>query len=392
MRIGIDATCWLNRRGFGRFVRELLHAIACQDTDDEFVLFADQQTADQADFPHHWPVRVGHTAEIPMQAAAADGRRSLRDLCVMRRLVQREQLDLFFFPAVYSYFPLGGQTPCLVTFHDVIPEILPHLVFSTRRSRLFWRIKCRLAIRRASRIVTVSESSKQGLIHTFGLDEDRVRILPEAASAAFTLVDGGSEDHRAALTRHGVRPGERYLLYVGGISPHKNLDTLIEGFAQVVSEPRCQDVRLILVGDYTNDVFHTCYEELRQQTARLGICDRVQFAGFVADADLASLYASTQAFVFPSYLEGFGLPAVEAMACGTAVVASNRGSLPEVLNGAGHLFDPHDAATLAHGLRRVLTDTQYREALQARSLQRSSAFSWERSARRALELFHEIES
>jgi glycosyltransferase involved in cell wall biosynthesis len=389
MRIGIDATCWSNYRGFGRFVRELLQAIARLETDDTYVLFADRQTAAAAEFPSSWRVVVGDTAEAPAQAAAADGRRSLRDLWIMRRLVQREALDLFFFPAVYSYFPVGGQVPCLVTFHDVIAETLPHLVFQTQRTRMFWQLKCRLALRRAARVITVSEASKQGLMRMFGLGEERIRVVPEAASATFGPRDCHSEAHRTALRRHGVQPGERYLLYVGGISPHKNLDTLIEGFAQIVSSPAYQDVRLVLVGDYRRDVFRTCYEDLRQRTAHLEIEHRVYFTGFVADVDLVHLYAATQALVLPSYLEGFGLPAVEAMACGAAVVASKCGSLPEVLHGAGHLFDPHNLATLVDGLRRVLDDAPYRAALQAGSLARARVFSWEQSARRAVEIFHE---
>jgi glycosyltransferase involved in cell wall biosynthesis len=392
MRIGIDATCWLNRRGFGRFARELLCAIAQYDTDDEFVLFADRQTAERAKFPHRWRLVVGETSEAPAQAAAADGRRSLRDLFVMRRLVQRESLDLFFFPAVYSYFPVGGKHPCLVTFHDVIAETLPHLVFQSRRSRLFWQMKCRLAVRRASLVVTVSEASKQGLMRTFGLAEDQVRILPEAASATFGPVDRGSDVHRAVLTRHNVQPGERYFLYVGGISPHKNLDTLLKGFAQVIADSGYRDVRLLLVGDYAGDVFRTCYGDLRQQAVRLGINDHIHFTGFVADEELMHLYAAAQAFVLPSYLEGFGLPVVEAMTCGATVVASDRGALPEVLQGAGELFDPHDVTTLVTSLQRVLTDAQYRAELQTRSLARSRDFSWELSARRAVEIFHEMKS
>jgi glycosyltransferase involved in cell wall biosynthesis len=389
MRIGIDATCWCNHRGFGRFVRELLQAIARLETDDTYVLFADRQTAEAAEFPPGWQVVVGDTAEAPAQAAAADSRRSLRDLWVMRRLVQRASLDVFFFPAVYSYFPVGGQVPCLVTFHDVIAETLPHLIFQTQRSRMFWQLKCRLALRRATRVLTVSEASKQGLMRMFGLGEERIRVVPEAASATFRPVDCHSAAHRAALQRHGVQPDECYLLYVGGISPHKNLDTLIEGFTQVVRSPICQDVRLVLVGDYKRDVFRTCYEALRQRTAHLAIDNRVHFTGFVADADLVHLYAAAQALVLPSYLEGFGLPAVEAMACGAAVIASNCGALPEVLHGAGHLFDPHNIATLVDGLRRVLADAPYRAGLQAGSLARARAFSWEQSARRAVELFHE---
>ncbi len=404
MRIGIDATCWLNRRGFGRFTRELLRAIAALETEDEYVLFADEQTAQQADFPTQWRVVIARTRVAPSQAAAADGRRSLRDMWIMRRAVRREPLDLMFFPAVYSYFPVGGRVPCLVTFHDVIADTLPHLVFHTRGSRLFWGLKCRAAIRRASLILTVSQASKQGLIDHFGLSESRVCVMPEAPSAAFRPVVRESDDHHAALTRHGIDPKERFLLYVGGISPHKNLETLIEAFAQVChgrvgpvsnrGNHRLQtcatDVRLVLVGDYAGDVFRTCHDDLLATAAEYGVSERVHFPGFVPDADLAHLYAAAQAFVFPSYLEGFGLPVVEAMACGAPVIASDRGSLPEVLDGAGHLFDPDNASDLVDALRRILTEDQYRTELQARSLRSSRRFSWEQSARRAVDVFHAI--
>lgn len=387
MRIGIDATCWMNRRGFGRFTRELLRAVAELETDDEYILFADQQTAREADFPAQWRVVIGRTQEAPSQAAAADGRRSLRDMWMMRRAVLREPLDLMFFPAVYSYFPVGGRVPCLVTFHDVIADTLPHLVFHTRRSRLFWDLKCRAAIRRANRILTVSKASKQGLIDHFGLSESRVCVMPEAPSAAFRPVVRESDEHHAALTGYGIDPKERFFLYVGGISPHKNLGTLIEAFARLAEEPVHRDVWLVLVGDYAGDVFRTCKEDLSVQAAKLGVAKRVLFPGFVPDADLAHLYAASQAFVFPSYLEGFGLPAVEAMSCGAPVLASDRGSLPEVLDGAGDLFDPHDAAALTSCLRGVLQDTSHQQELRQRSLLRARDFSWEKSARRVVEVF-----
>lgn len=144
-----------------------------------------------------------------------------------------------------------------MTFHDVIPETLPHLVFRTRRSRLFWRMKCRLAVRRASLVLTVSEASKQGLMRRFRLAENYLRVVPEAAAASFGPVDRCSDVTRAVLAGHNVRPGKRYLLYVGGISPHKNLSTLIEGFARVIIDPVYRDVRLLLIGEYATDVFHT---------------------------------------------------------------------------------------------------------------------------------------
>lgn len=391
MRIGIDASCWTNRRGFGRFARELLRAVARLDSDDEFVLFADRPTAESADFPDGWRVVIGETSAAASVAARSDGRRSLRDLWTMRRIVQREPLDLFYFPAVYSYFPLAGRVPCMVTFHDAIAETMPKLIFRTRRSRWFWRIKCRAAARRSACVMTVSQASKTDLMRAFGLPAARVRVVSEAASAVFRPIDETDAGRVGVLRKYGLEPSGRYLLYVGGISPHKNLETLIEAFAAIAEDSDLNDVRLVLVGDYQHDSFTTCHAELLQLAGRLGVEQRVLFTGFVPDEELAHFYSAAEAFVFPSYLEGFGLPAVEAMACGAAVIASEAGSLPEVLGGAGMMFDPHDARALTVCMRRLLRDSGLRQSMRQAGLERARSFTWERSARGALDLFHEFD-
>jgi glycosyltransferase involved in cell wall biosynthesis len=387
MRVGIDVTCWCNRRGFGRFTRELVTALIKLPVDDEYVLLTDRQTAESADFPEPCRIAIADTSAAVSQAASADGRRSVRDVWAMRCLVNREALDVMFFPAVYSYFPVRSGIPCIVTFHDVIAESLPRKVFRSWRSQMFWRLKCKLALHRASHIVTVSLASKEALIRYFNLSSDQVSIISEAPSEVFANTMNRINIDGATLKRHGLEPGKRYILYVGGISPHKNLDVLIEAFAAVRSDPQTADMQLVLVGDYAGDVFNTCYKHLCMLVNRCGLQQAVHFTGFVPDEDLVHIYTACEAFVLPSYLEGFGLPAVEAMACGAPVVASNRGSLPEVLNGAGELFDPHDVATLIDCLKRILRDPVYQRELQTRSLQRALDFSWEKSARQMRNIF-----
>ena len=392
MRVGIDVTCWCNQRGFGRFTRELVTALVNLTSGEEYVLFADRQTAEIADFPESCRVVIGETSAAAVEAASADGRRSVRDVLAMRRVVKHEQLDVMFFPAVYSYFPIAAGVPCIVTFHDVIAETLPRLVFRSLRSRLFWQLKSRLAVRRADMLVTVSEASKKGLVSHFGLSPDRVAVITEAPASSFTRAIGSDKVDAEAFRRHGLEPDERYILYVGGISPHKNLDTLIKAFAAVRQDTRLGDVRLILVGDWAGDSFHTCYEELCTLIERQGLSEAVHFPGFVPDEDLVHLYSACQAFVLPSFLEGFGLPVVEAMACGAPVVASNVGSLPEIVDGAGELFDPHEVTALADCLKRVLGDSAYRRELQTRSRQRVQDFSWETAARQMRSIFETVKA
>src|SRR5262249_14739557 len=241
-----------------------------------------------------------------------------------------------------------------------------------------------------SLVATVSQASKEGLMRRFGVAAERMRILPEAPSLVFEPADRKSAAHRESLARYDLTPADRYVLYAGGISPHKNLSTLIEAFANLAADTALRGVRLVLVGDYQRDVFHGCHANLQQQVARLGIQQHVRFTGFVPDEDLKHLYAASRVFALPSYLEGFGLPVVEAMACGAAVAGSRAGSLPEVIGEAGCLFDPHDAGSIEQSLRRLLCDDAYRNELAARGLARAREFSWERSARCALAVFHEL--
>jgi glycosyltransferase involved in cell wall biosynthesis len=185
-----------------------------------------------------------------------------------------------------------------------------------------------------------------------------------------------------------VAPGTRFFLYVGGLSPHKNLPRLIEGFAR--SGLGGEGVRLVLVGD-TGDVFHTHVPALREAVARHGLGDRVVFTGFVPDGDLAEFYNRALALVQPSLMEGFGLPPVEAMACGTAVLASTAGSLPEVVGEAGYYFDPSEPGAIAGALRAVADRPELRRDLRARALRRAGRFSWPAAARALLDTFEELD-
>lgn len=390
MRVGIDVTCWCNRRGFGRFTRELVIALVNLPFEGEYVLFSDRQTGDIADFPKSCRVVIANTSKAAIIAASAEGRRSIKDVLVMRRMVQREELDLMFFPAVYSYFPINRGIPCIVTFHDIIAETLPKLVFRSWRSRLFWELKCSLAAKRADLVVTVSQASKKGLMDYFGFPESGIAVISEAPVSGFTEAARSKKTNPEVLERYDLKSNERYILYVGGISPHKNIETLIQAFTDVHKDNSLKDVHLVLVGDWAGDTFNTCYDKLCALVERCGIDNLVHFTGFVPDEDLVHLYKACQVFVLPSYLEGFGLPVVEAMACGAAVIASNVGSIPEILDGAGELFDPHDTAFLTDCLKRVIGDSTYQKELQKCSLQRALDFSWETSARQLREIFHKM--
>jgi glycosyltransferase involved in cell wall biosynthesis len=374
MHIGIDGGCWTNRRGYGRFLRELLEALAASDTANEYSVFLDPEG--YAAFPlrdRFRPVLVP-TGQSVGGAARADGRRSPADMLRMSYAVMRTRLDVFFFSSVFSYFPLIRPVPTVLGVHDTIADKNPQFSFASRRQHLFWQAKVKLALAQADTVLTVSEYSKQCIERVLGIPPRRIRVLYEAASRRFR--------------RLAVEPaGEPFLLYVGGISPNKNLSTLIHAFHEL--KARRAGVRLILVGDYQSDGFKSCYTELRELVTSLGLNGSVHFAGYVPDDELISLYNRAGAFVMPSFDEGFGLPAVEAMACGAPVIVSSGNSLSEVTGDAGLIVDPHDRAGLTDAMEQVLGNPELAAELSRRSLARAARFSWSRAAETLLEVFEE---
>jgi glycosyltransferase involved in cell wall biosynthesis len=390
MRIGIDVSCWANPRGYGRFTRHMLTALLEQDTVNEYVFFMDSFMAGSSDFPDNIEQRVVELSASPTQAASADGRRSVGDMLKMGRAVAREPLDVFFYPSVYTYFPVFSRVKKIVAIHDVIAEKYPQLIFRNRKSRLFWDLKTRLAIWQSDLVLTVSEFSKQGIVEHFGLDPQRVAVVSEGSADAFHPVDDARQ-LADVVSLHGMAADTRFILYVGGIAPHKNLAALVTAFDRLLADGRHDDVRLVLVGDYENDVF-LIDDAIRERMDDPDFRKRVKFTGYIPDDDLNALYNAATVFVLPSFCEGFGLPALEAMSCGTVVIGSDTTSIPEVVGEAGLFFDPNNAAVLAEHLAAVLDDKVLREKLQRRSLQRAATFSWQRSAQDTLRVLNSLGS
>ncbi len=379
MKVAIDGGCLANRRGFGRFTRELLGALAEIDADHEYVLVLDRPSADSVEVPERFRVVVVDVARAPSQAASARGQRSALDLWRMGRVVARETPDLIFFPATYSYFPVWNCRKTIVTLHDTLALERPELVFPTKAGRWAWTLKERAAVLQADRVLTVSEASKRALMAYFHLPETSVGVISEAPQAVFQPTRAGMESDRA-LRRHGIEPGRRFFLYVGGLAPHKNLPRLVDAFARLERT----DISLVIVGDHA-DVFHSELAVIRERIKDRRLVGRVLLPGFVPDEDLVFLYGRAMSLVQPSLLEGFGLPPLEAMACGTPVVCSRAGSLPEVVGAAGLYFEPTSVDDISAALRRFLDFD--RDFLAQVALERARRFTWERAARRLLDEF-----
>jgi alpha-1,3-rhamnosyl/mannosyltransferase len=383
LRIGVDGTCLGSGRGYGRFLRELLPPLVEIAPPHRLELFVDEATAARADLPDLPVVRL-RTRESQALAASAHGHRGIADLWRMGRGVAAERPDVFYFPSLYSYFPVPGGIPLAVAIHDTIPESYGSIVFPSRRTRLFWWVKSRLARAQARTILTVSEYSRRRLSEVLGIPVERIVVTPEAPSPAFGSVDDPTP-RRRWLAARGWPEDARYLLYVGGFNPHKNVLGLVRALAWASRDADASALRLLLVGDYQGDVFHGNASAIRTEIASQGLERRVLWAGYVPDAELRHLYAGALALVLPSLEEGFGLPAVEAAACGTPCIATLESPLPEVLAGGGIFFDPRRPRALADAIRRLLAEPAARSELAETARKRAGALSWRITAERTLE-------
>jgi glycosyltransferase involved in cell wall biosynthesis len=238
---------------------------------------------------------------------------------------------------------------------------------------MLWKLKVSLAMRQAHGIITVSEWSRRSLASWFEVPESRIFVTPEAPSPVFGRVaDPGPR--RAWMEQHDIPADAPYLVYVGGFNPHKNLRRLLQAFSDVAGEHA--DLHLLLVGDHAGDTFHSEVQDLRSRIGEAGLDARVHFTGFVPDQDLRQLYAGALALVIPSLEEGFGLPAVEAAACGAPCLATRNSPLPEVLEGGGLFVDPESQEEITAALLRLVTEPLLRERLAHAARDRADALSW----------------
>ena len=389
MRIGIDATSCANTRGYGRFTREVLRSLAPLAPSHELACLLDEHSLRTFDIsgPNVTPVVV-RNVEPPATAAAADGARSIPDLFRMMAAVRRAKLDVFFCPTVYTYFPLPPGLPALVTIHDAIAERFPALTLPSRRARLFWRAKVALACRQARLIVTVSDFAAREIMDVHGIPAQRIRVAVEAPSAEYRP-SATRADIDAAAARVALPPGASWFLYVGGLGPHKYVESIVAAHARVVANRDGSAPYLLLAGPGDLDVFHATRRSVLASIEAHGTSDRVRWAGYVEDRELRHLYSGATALLLVSASEGFGLPAVEAAACGTPVIATTASPLPQLLAGGGLFVPPGDVDAIAAAMIRLSSDDEERRRLGSEALRRAGALSWDRCARAVLAAIEE---
>ena len=365
MRFSVDAhAIGQHLTGNETYVRNLLNCYADLDDDSDFIAYLSRRSAFES-VPRRFEKSL--VAENPFVRLGFDLPRKLR----------QDRPDLLH---VQYTAPVGCSVPIVVSVHDI--SFLEHPEYFTRFRALQLRLTVRQTVRAAARVLTVSEFSKQGIIRAYGLEEDKVVVMPNAASSSFRpLPREGSR--RWAHERFGF--SFPFVLTVGDLQPRKNHLKLIRAFEDVLrAEPKLPH-HLVLVGK------ETWYSPtVRSAAAKSAVSSRIHFTNFVEDEELIKLYGACDLFVYPSLYEGFGLPILEAMACGRAVACSNSTAMPEVADSAALLFDPESVPEMARAMRDLLVDPELRARMERLGLQRATLFSWERTARETLDVYYEV--
>jgi glycosyltransferase involved in cell wall biosynthesis len=375
MRVGLTIEHAEGRKtGVGQYAFRLLQAILAIDRENDYVLFSPEPLDGEDRVAlSAWP-NLTLVEENPFRSVARSPALAI-PLWVqfgLPRLARRRRLDLFFHTGVvWPIVPrrLAPQTWAFV--HDLIQLREPRYFHRHSYYHFLWTRKANLG--RFDGVLANSEATRRDLADFFPGQARRVSVTPLAADGRFHPVSDPAVLERV---RAAYRLPERYVLFTGTIEPRKNLPRLISAFA---GSRAAQTTSLVVAGKRG-----WMAEEAFERAGQLGIGEKVLFVGYVEDRDLAAVYSQARAFVYPSLYEGFGLPALEAMACGVPVIASNTSSLPEVAGNAALLVDPEDTEDLAAAIDRVVLDEAFARELSVASLGRASEFSWEATARSTL--------
>ncbi len=363
MRVGIDARLvYYSQAGIGQYILHLVDGLAKVDGENDYVLLQSRKDGTTIlERPNFKRVSLWTPSHHRLERYSLNVE------------LMRLGLDVLHSP---DFIPPHRPTcKSVITVHDLAFLLYPH--FLTKESaRYYGHIDH--AVRWTDHIISVSESTKRDTIQHLGVPEEKITVVHEAANPIFCPLDK-AEAQEQVRNRHGV--DGPYILFVSTIEPRKNVPSLLRALWQLVTCYK-EDVRLVLAGGKG-----WLFEDAFALVDELKLDDRVHFVGRVSSEDLLYLYNAAEMLAHPAFYEGFGLPPLEAMACGLPVVASDVASLPEVVGDAGQLIDPHDVDELTVAMWRVLNDSALRVQMREKGLVQAGLFSWERAARETMEIY-----
>jgi glycosyltransferase involved in cell wall biosynthesis len=380
MRIGIDARFLTHpqKGGFKTYTENLVNALACVDDSNEYILYLDREPEQSTRIPQQANFSYKVLKQLPGIGMP------WREQVGIGLQTVRDRLDLLHSPCLTA--PLLHGCPLVITIHDTI-WLFPQKYSRTNTFSLQWKLMewyqitiPRVASRHASAILTVSQLSKDDIVRHLGIDPASIHVTHAAVSPFFQPVE--DPGHAPSLrTKYGL--DMKYILGIGSADPRKNIETLVNSYALLPESLRAE-YHLAIV--WTASVLA---ESISARIQDLGIGQYVHFVYRVPNEDLVFLYNEASLFVFPSLYEGFGLPVLEAMACGTPVVAANTSSIPEIAGDAALLVEARDTHGIAEAMAHVLSDDKLAAEMVQNGLKRNAMFSWEKCARETLFVYRQ---
>lgn len=363
MRIGFDIRiAYYTQGGISAYAQRLLEALTALDAESEYIVLHSRKD------PHPAP-SDGHVRHV----ACWTPPHHRLERWTLGTEAARLRLDLLH--SVDFIPPAFGARRFVITVHDL--SFLHFPQFLTAESRRYYNRQIDWAVRRADHILADSHATRSDLIALLGVPADKITTAPLGLDPVFYPRSEG--EARETVMRYGLEPG--YVLFVGTLEPRKNLPGLLQAYRLLLDE-RVTPAPLVIVGHKG-----WLYEEVFRRAEELQLGKQLRFVHAVPRSDLPALYSAAAVLTLPSFYEGFGFPPLEAMACGTPVVVSNRASLPEVVGEAGLLINPEDPEDLARALARALTDEPLRATMRAAGLAQAACFTWMETARRTLEAY-----
>ena len=377
MRIGIDASLLLRERsGIAQYIHHLVSALGKIDSHNQYILGFMSAKRGRLEIPSYGYSNFSSStvalSSRQLQIATGLGRWGLPALCY-----PFDEVDIVHWPN-YLFLP-GVNGKQIVTICDLTFLMFPDQHPWFRAKGLAWAV--RRSVAEADAVMVISECTKRDAMKYLSVPESKIRLTYCGTSSRFQPI---SSEQRSSVLKKYELPTDGYLLNVGNIEPRKNLVRLVEAYALLKKRTTCQ-FPLVLAGGagWKNS-------EVYKRIEDMAMADAIRLIGYVPDEDLPAVMSGATLFLYPSLYEGFGLPPLEAMACGTPVVASNTSSLPEVVGDAALTVDPYDVEGLAKAMEQLLNDEELRNEMRTRGLARAKLFSWERTARETLKVYEEV--
>lgn len=352
--------------GTGQYTYHLINSLAKIDRTNEYIIIKNRFS----------PLNNLRNENIQYISFRFKSRikRVLLENILLPRIVTMRGVDLFHSP--FFTIPFSISVPAVVTIHDMVFYKFPETI--DRLRRIYLRLAVHYSILKSRRIIAISRSTKKDILYNFSIPDEKIDVVHLAAAPAFKPV---TDKNLLWLTCKKYEIEQPFILCVGTLEPRKNLVRLIQAYSLLKKDRRIMH-KLAIVGKKG-----WYYKQIFSEVRRLSLHEDVIFTGYVPDEDLVHLYNGAELFMFPSLYEGFGLPALEAMACGCPVITSNVSSLPEVAGDAAILINPYNVKALTEAMFEVLTDDKLRECLIDKGLERAKMFSWERCAEETIRVY-----